>query len=116
MLSRRRTMKRKRRIEIQIERRELSVYAAQSMPMHPGGGSGASPAEPSDQAPEEEPERCPVCGEAGMALFAEAVVTGAISMTALQAGLAKGQFHLHQGASRRIWVCRRSLGADEPAP
>jgi hypothetical protein len=94
-------MKRNRRMEIQFEHREITLFGVPSnLPpdgTFPGGKT------------EQRPERCPTCGSLQMLLLTEAVTEPGLSLMALCRGIERQQFHLHRTPSGMWWVCKKSL-------
>jgi len=98
-------MKRKRRIEVQIEHREFSVFSAygemtQAWPGCTTSGSGLR---------EMRPEACPVCGATEMVPLAEGMASAGLAMSVLRDGLENCKFHVQHTGSGAWWVCRHSL-------
>jgi hypothetical protein len=98
-------VKRKRRVEIRIERREVSVFGAP-------GFISAQP--PGTSRPESSgllcvrPAACPACGSPELLLLAEAVTLAGLDVASLQTGIEAGRFHLHCSVSGEWWICRQS--------
>ena len=94
-------MKRMKRMEIQIEHREISLFCVPQNPppenMSPGGTI------------EPRPKRCLTCGSQEMLLLTEAVTKPGLSLSALRKGIEREQFHLHRAPSGVWWVCKKSL-------
>jgi len=114
-------MKRRRRVEVRIERHELSIFAG------PPAGSGANPddnaeinsgGDPGTGLTTLErdrsglrhikPERCPMCGSTEMLLLADAIALDSSSVALLKEDLEKGRSHLHCSTSGDWWVCGQS--------
>ena len=98
-------MIRKRRIEVHIEHRELSVFSVFGEMTSEGAtrrpsGSGLR---------EMRPETCPVCGSNEMVPLAEGVASAGLAIAAVRDGLANSKFHLQHTDSGAWWVCRPSL-------
>jgi len=110
-------MKRRRRVEIRVERHELSIYAGSpSGPAHAPDSSG----EPSRGAVVDShlvpaglrhtgPGSCPICGSEGLIPLAVAIARTVGSSTLLKDGLESGIYHLHCSRSGEWWVCGQSL-------
>lgn len=110
-------MKRRRRVEIRVERHELSIYAGSpSEPVHPANLSG----DPSRGAVIDaqlvpaglrhaKPDSCPICGSLDLILLADAIALIGGNSTSLKDGLESGIFHLHCSSSGEWWVCGQSL-------
>jgi len=105
-------LRRKRRIEVRVEREEISVFSE--------GLSGFSVEGKSDFSGEDwlsaaraygnrprpaAAENCPVCGSTDLLLLQSAVAAGAFSATGLQRGVESGGYHLHCSAAGEGWVC-----------
>jgi hypothetical protein len=97
-------MKRKRRVSLQIEHREIALFASPPEPQ-PGEAPGGQPVAA-------RPEKCPVCGAPDMLPLADAVATAALSLAALHEGMQRNRFHLHYSPAGRWWVCKQSLNPD----
>jgi len=96
----------KRRVELHIERREISVFA----------GSGALCAQPVDQARQDEAEPlpakhriCPTCGSQDVILLTDAVSSPRMDLAALNLGMQNGKVHFHLATSGEWCVCAESL-------
>lgn len=98
------SVKKKRRVEIQIERREISLFsgptagAPQTQASATGNGLSA-----------ERPAACPTCGSPNLLLLSEAVARGELQRVSLQTMVEAGSFHLHCSASGEWWVCATSI-------
>jgi len=114
-------MKRRRRVEIRVERHELSIFAG-TAPAQPANPTGApmpdTPASPNrastldpqltpGASPRSTPESCPICGSQEMLPLAEAIARA--TPTNLKDGLESGRYHLHCSRSGDWWVCGQSL-------
>jgi len=110
-------MKRRRRVEIRVERHELSIYASlPSGPAHPANPSG----DPNRGAVVDaqlippglshtRPDSCPICGSQDLILLADAIALTSGNSTSLKDGLESGIYHLHCSRSGAWWVCGQSL-------
>jgi hypothetical protein len=96
-------MKKKRRVEIQIEHREFSMYTAPDARQM--GLKGGVP-EPS------KPDACPTCGSGGMLPLAEALLREGVNAETLQCGVENGSFHLHLSVSGQWWICQQPLPSE----
>jgi hypothetical protein len=94
-------VKKTRRVELQIERREITVFAG-------SGGKLPQPLREGD-AGKPEPRACPACGSTTVRLLAQAVASPQMDMAALQQGIEDGSVHLHQSPDGAWWVCLPSL-------
>jgi hypothetical protein len=99
-------MKKKRRVELQIEHREISFFART-------GGLMTQAALPT--GPEVsglrcvKPNACPTCGSGDLLLLADTIASTGIDLGALQLGVETGKVHVHRSVSSEWWVCLRSL-------
>lgn len=99
-------MKRKRRVELHIERREISVFAGagmfpgQSADLPRQDGTGLLPA--SHFA-------CPTCGAVNMILLTDAVSSSGLDLAALNQGMQNGSVHFHRAPSGEWWICTKSF-------
>lgn len=104
-------MKRRRRIEVLIERRELSIFSASS----PGGearaGGMADGAEirGAQENGTEKPARCPTCGSTEMLRLSEAMALVALDPIPPGSGSERSKVHCMFSASEECWVCKPSL-------
>jgi hypothetical protein len=99
-------MKKKRRVELHIEHREISLYVG------PGGlvGKHSAPAIPSVSGLQRvRPEACPDCGSSDLQLLTEFVSSVGIDLATLQRGMENGSVHLHRSPDGEWWVCAESL-------
>jgi hypothetical protein len=93
-------MKKKRRVEIQIEHREFSMFAAMGAPQMGHWGSGPE---------QSKPDTCSTCGSAGMLPLADALLMEGWNAATIQRGVENGSFHLQLAASGQWWLCKQSL-------
>jgi len=104
-------LKKRRRIEVVIERRELSVFAVppsgeRAQPGSPDGG--ANPAG-GDEIREERPSRCPTCGSTEMLRLSEAMALVALDPLSTGSGADRSNVHYTFSLSEECWVCKPSL-------
>jgi hypothetical protein len=99
-------VKKRRRVEFQIEHREISIYASSS------GLSGTVPS----PTPTEiggllylKPEICPTCGSPGMTPLAESLAALNTDLATLQRRINEGSVHLHRSPAGEWRLCTRSL-------
>jgi hypothetical protein len=98
-------MPRKRRVELHIERREISIFmSAASPPPSPPSGPPSI-----DGHPGVVRQTCPLCGSPDLALLAETVIRPHLDLAALRHGMQTGAIHYHQSSSGEWWLCSRSL-------
>ena len=110
-------MKRRRRVEIRVERHELSIYSGSpSAPVSPPnvcGDSGRGAVIDAQLVPAglrgAEPDSCPICGSQHLIPLANAIARTDGSSTSLKDGLEAGIFHLHCSSTGEWWVCSQSL-------
>jgi hypothetical protein len=115
-------MKRRRRVEIRVERHELSIYAGTSSgPVHPAeahpadisGDSNSGTVIDAHLVPaglrRTEPDVCPICGSQNLIPLADAIARTGGNSSSLKDGLESGIFHLHCSSSGEWWVCGQSL-------
>jgi hypothetical protein len=97
-------VKKTRRVEIQIERREISLFSG------PAAGASQSQAAAAEIIRgAERPAACPSCGSPNLLLLAEAVASGELQKVSLQSMIDAGSFHLHCSAAGEWWVCAPSI-------
>ena len=99
-------MRSKRRIELHIEHREISVFAV----------SGALPAQAADPAKQDEAADltakhriCPTCGSQDVIVLTDAVSSPRMDLAALNLGMQNGRVHFHLAPSGEWWICTQSL-------
>jgi hypothetical protein len=97
-------MKRKRRVEIQIEHSEISLFAGSVAGVSRTPASAAGTPRGAER-----PAVCPTCGSPKLLLLAEAMAAGELKKTSLQTLVESGSFHLHCSASGEWWVCSPSI-------
>ena len=102
-------MRKKRRVELHIEHREISVFATSgSMPAY-------APAHPSDLVPsdaslvEVRAAACPTCGSPNLVLLTDTVASDRLDLAALNQGMQDGSVLVHRSPSGEWWICARSL-------
>jgi hypothetical protein len=99
-------MKKKRRVELHIEHREISLFAG------PGGliDQHTLSTRPDVSGLQcTRPEVCPNCGSFEMFLLKEVVASPGIDLSAIQRGMECGTLHIHRSADGAWWVCTQSL-------
>ncbi|UWZ81938.1 hypothetical protein [Occallatibacter riparius] len=103
-------MKRRRRIEVLIERRELSVFGI------PPAGGGAKPCNEggasirgAPEKHEERPSRCSTCGSTEMLRLSEALALMALDPVAARSSAERSDVHCTFSISAECWVCKPSL-------
>jgi len=101
-------LKKKRRVELHIEHREITVFAG------PGGMAGQQSPRAAC-SPQASPgtlalsHSCPVCGSLQLLPLAETVSSPGIDLRVLQQGMADGSVHLHRSPDGAWWICTASL-------
>ncbi len=98
-------MKKRRRIEVLIERRELSIFG---IPPPGGGQGGASPGSWLEKR-EERPSRCPTCGSTEMLPLSEAMALMALDPLSPGSSAERTNVHCTFSISEECWVCKPSL-------
>ena len=99
-------VKKTRRVELQIEHREISIFAA------PGGlgSKWPSPTQPEGSGLRHSKiETCPTCGSSEMLLLTEAISPKGSGLANLQHGMEAGTVHLHRSPSGEWWICSQSI-------
>jgi hypothetical protein len=99
-------MKKKRRVEFQIERNEISIFAG------PGALGIRSTAPASAVASgliHRKTEKCPTCGSPDMILLSEYVTASGTDLSTLQQRISGGTLHLHCAQVGEWWVCTESF-------
>lgn len=99
-------MKRKRRVEIQIEHREISIYSGAGPP--PGQAVNFSASDGTGLM-QVRHAACPACGSLDLALLTDAVARARLDLVALNQGMQDGSIHLHRSPSGEWWICNKSL-------
>jgi hypothetical protein len=107
----RRLVKRKRRIEIQIERRELSVFSSYASRSDAGHKSEAQENGqlPAGAPTQDKPDRCSTCGSTDMLLLSDAMKSGSHGSFKAEFPGTSINCHLQCSSSNEWWVCRPSL-------
>jgi hypothetical protein len=105
-------VRRKRRVELHIEHREISIFAAAGTSYAPSidkidpidipkpDGTGLSQSRQST---------CPTCGSPELVLMTDAVTNARLDLATLNQGMQNGKVHFHRSASGEWWICTRSL-------
>jgi hypothetical protein len=99
-------VRKKRRVELHIEHREISVFA----------GTGTAGGQPVDLANSDgtgllhvRHTACPTCGSADLVLLTDAVSNGRLDLATLNQGMQNGSVHFHRSPSGEWWICTKSL-------
>lgn len=98
-------MRKKRRVELHIEHREISIFAGTAL-------SGRTiDARPSDTTGPLEVRRasCPTCGSSDLVLLTDAVTNLRLDLAVLNQRMQDGSVHLHRAPSGEWWICTQSL-------
>jgi hypothetical protein len=99
-------VKRKRRVEFQIEHSEVSIFAGPGAPATHRNPSAA----PDSSSPVcAKPEACPTCGSTSMVLLAESLAALGHNLSTLQQRINDGTVHLHRSRTGEWWICTQSL-------
>ena len=99
-------MRRKRRVELHIEHREISIFAAagpvpgQTADLHLSDGTGLLQVRHA---------ACPTCGSADLVLLTDAVAHDRLDLATLNQGMQNGSVHFHRSPSGEWWICTKSL-------
>jgi hypothetical protein len=99
-------MKRRRRVEFEIERNEISIFAASGAPANP---RSASTSPPSSGLLHVQPLTCPNCGTPDMLLLTDYVAASETDLSTLQQRISDGTLHLHCTPAGEWWVCTQSF-------
>jgi hypothetical protein len=96
-------MKKKRRIEIEIEHREFSMFVSPD----------TRQVGPQGRAPEaSKPDACLTCGADGMLPLADAVRAAGWNAATLRHDIEQGGLHVQRTRSGEWWICKQSLPPD----
>jgi hypothetical protein len=104
-------LKKRRRIEVLIERRELSIYGV-SPPFGEtsiGGVEGEPKSRGTSRSEAERPAICPTCGATEMLRLTEAMALMALNPAPPGSNAERGKVHFILSASEECWVCKPSL-------
>jgi len=101
-------VRKKRRVELHIERREISIFAG------PGFTSSSGqpvpfPASDATGLLNVRHAACPTCGSADLALLTDAVSHARLDLACLNQRMQDGSVHFHRSPSGEWWVCNSSL-------
>jgi hypothetical protein len=109
-MAERRRVKRKQRIEIQIERRELSIFSSLASNSRAGEKNRAHEnSEFLAGHKRDNPERCLTCGSTDMMLLSEAMTLATLGSLRTESSTVLINCHLQCSSSDEWWVCRPSL-------
>jgi len=97
-------VRKKRRVTLQIEHREISVSA--------GTGGNAVPERTSGQEADY-PASCPNCGSADLISLSEAIADPALNRELMRHSAGGDGIHLGPSPSGRWWICRKSLDSGQ---
>ena len=98
-------MSKKRRVEIHIEHREISIFSAR-VPKSPQ--TFHSPALKAAPIPRVDPA-CPTCGSPDLVPLAKALAQVRFDIAVLNQGMQDGRIHYHRSPSGEWWLCAKSL-------
>jgi hypothetical protein len=102
-------VRKKRRVELHIEHREISVFATR------GPMSTYAPAHSSDFIPPDaglldlRAAACPTCGSSNLVLLADAITRNQLDLAALNQGMQDGSVHVHRSPAGEWRICTQSL-------
>ena len=99
-------MKKKRRVEFQIEHSEISIFAG---PGAPTAGRSSSPIPNPGSLLAVTPETCPTCGSASMQRLTDSFKALGPELSTLQQRINDGTVHLHLSPAGEWWICTESL-------
>lgn len=104
-------MKKRRRIEVLIERREFSIFGVspEGGETKIGGSAGEADGDGMPETAEQNPARCPTCGSTEMIRLSEAVTLVARDAVRPGWGTERSHVHLAFSTSEECWVCKPSL-------
>lgn len=102
-------MKKKRRVEFQIERREISVFERHSPGQVISGQVIEVPRSESAGHSQTRQTACPTCGSLDLVLLADAVTNSHIDLALLNHRMQAGKIHYHRSSSDEWWICAKSL-------
>jgi hypothetical protein len=105
-------LKKRRRIEVLIERRELSIFGVSSVAGETkiGGGAGGSDGRAASRSEEDKPSICPTCGSTEMLRLSEAMALVALDPVPPGSSAERSNVHCMFSTSDECWVCKPSLG------
>jgi hypothetical protein len=97
-------LKKRRRVELHIEHREITLFAG------PGGVTVQQAPRPVvNPASIALSPACPICGSSQLLPLADAVSSPGIDLRVLQQGMENGSVHLHRSPDGAWWICTESL-------
>jgi len=99
-------VKKKRRVEFQIEHSEVSIFAAAGTLARRNSTPGSPD---SSGLIHGKPERCPTCGSSAMLPLADSLSALAPDLSTLQQRINDGTVHLHRSPAGEWWICTQSL-------
>jgi hypothetical protein len=104
-------LKKRRRIEVLIERRELSIFGVCSVAGDAKFGDIAGEADSSwaSGSGEDKPASCPTCGSTEMLRLSEAMTLVALDPAPPGASAERSNVHCMFSTSKECWVCKPSL-------
>ena len=104
-------MKRRRRIEVLIERHELSIFGVSPVAGEAkiGGVAGGSDGRGTSGSGEDKPASCPTCGSTEMLRLSEAMTLVALNPVQPGASAERSNVHCMFSTSEECWVCKPSL-------
>jgi hypothetical protein len=104
-------LKKRRRIEVFIERRELSVFSVSSAGVEAkvGGVAGGADSRGASESRADKPASCPTCGSTEMLTLGEAMALVALDPLPPGSGAERSNVHCMFSTSEEWWVCKPSL-------
>ena len=104
-------LKKRRRIEVLIERRELSIFGISPLVggAKPASGEGGAGPPGDPEKDEEQPPRCPTCGSTEMLRLSEAMALVALHPVPPGSNADRSDVHCTFSISEECWVCKPSL-------
>jgi hypothetical protein len=104
-------LKKRRRIEVLIERRELSIFgvASPGEEVKFGGGAPGTSDRGTPETDEERPAKCPTCGSTEMLTLNEAMALIALDPVPPGSTAERSNVHCMYSISDECWVCKPSL-------
>ena len=99
-------MRRKRRVELHIEHREISIFAGHGPPPEQ---TFAAPNSDTSGLIHSRNALCPTCGSPDLLLLTDAVAQANLDFTTLNQGMQDGSVHFHRSPSGEWWICKKSL-------
>jgi hypothetical protein len=96
-------VRKKRRVELQIEHREVSIFTGpsrQTIDFHQSDTTGSLQVGHA---------ACPTCGSPELQMLSDAATNFRFDLAALNKGIQDGSIHFHRSHSGEWWICTKSL-------